>query len=134
MADRRFHDVAALDRDCYDLEVQVALNGNGAPSIGGGHAKGVASVARTAAGTIKLTLADYCAVPLMVDAEIEVGGGTPANGYDAQVGAIALTSRAAGAPTVTILTLNEGVATDCAAGNTLQVSMRLSNASNPKRV
>lgn len=120
MASRNFSRMQALEKEVKVIYVRAAIGATGAPTLDATNSKGVASIARTAAGDYTITLEDkyqalmHASAQLVVSADEDLTIHVDSEDVD-------------GAKTVKLTCLAATTATDPSDGSTLLVRIEVKN-------
>jgi hypothetical protein len=126
MANRTYSKFQALEKEVKKLYLKAAIGASGAPTISATASKGVASIARSAAGKYTITLSDKYNSLLDFNAVL-----LKSDGAKSSAGGFTLVSEdVAGAKTIVVWFLdNAGAAVEIDSGAVLRVSIEVKNSS-----
>jgi hypothetical protein len=129
MAERRFDQFRLqLEHKVVDLFASVAIGSTGAPTLSAANSKGIASIARNAAGKYTITLQDVYQRLMHLNAAVQVASGVPSTGTNLQC-VIRSDGSNSATPTVVIEFLNSaGVGAEIVSGATVLLKLSLKNS------
>lgn len=120
MASRNFTKLQALEKEVKVIYVIASIGASGAPTLDTTNSKGVASIARTAAGDYTITLEDKYQALMYADAQLQVAA-------DEDLVIHIDSETVASTKTVKITCLAATTATDPSNGSKLRVMLHLKN-------